>query len=109
MLYRKILTDSRSFSDMAFQMVVERGEVMVCPECGYNTYIIDTRIRPDETIRRRRQCVECKYRFTTVEVPMDKYEKKRYQQASYEYCFLNEEYTNQNCKKCPYRKRCLNE
>lgn len=82
--------------------------MVICPKCGYQTYILDTRTRPDENIRRRRQCEKCGHRFTTIEVEVNEFEKV-WEQKSYENCFLNEEYSNQNCKLCQYRKRCLNE
>lgn len=47
---------------------------MTCPKCGGATFVKDS--RPDEdTIRRRRECAECKYRFSTVEIDIDYYEK----------------------------------
>lgn len=41
---------------------------MKCPECGYeDSKVIDS--RPAETkIRRRRECLSCKCRFTTYEI-----------------------------------------
>lgn len=81
---------------------------MVCPKCGCDTYVIETRERADKRIKRRRGCCSCSYRFTTVEIGVDELADE-HKQSSYEYCFLHEEYTNQNCKLCPYRKRCLSE
>jgi transcriptional repressor NrdR len=42
---------------------------MHCPVCSHaDTRVIDTRLSQDGTsIRRRRQCDECSYRFTTGE------------------------------------------
>ncbi len=42
---------------------------MKCPVCGCNKdRVLDTRsVDDDKSIRRRRECTECKYRFTTVE------------------------------------------
>lgn len=42
---------------------------MKCPKCGYlDNRVLDTRIHGDgESIRRRRECGDCKYRFTTQE------------------------------------------
>lgn len=41
---------------------------MHCPECGYSsTKVTDSRSCSDGTIRRRRECVNCKARFTTYE------------------------------------------
>lgn len=47
---------------------------MNCPICGYETRVIDS--RPDEdSTRRRRECTECKHRFSTVEIDTDYYKK----------------------------------
>lgn len=42
---------------------------MRCPACGYEeSKVVDSRPSDDgATIRRRRECLECKYRFTTYE------------------------------------------
>lgn len=41
---------------------------MKCPYCGKeNTRVIDSRPTDDSSIRRRRQCDECRKRFTTYE------------------------------------------
>ena len=81
---------------------------MKCPKCLGDAHTIDSRIRSDGSIRRRRKCAQCGYRFTTTEAIVGNLERG-ISKTSYEYCFLKEEYTNQNCKECPYRKRCLNE
>lgn len=40
---------------------------MRCPNCGQNEHrVLETREK-DEEIRRRRECLSCKFRFTTVE------------------------------------------
>ena len=40
---------------------------MQCPHCGHGKHqVIDTRDR-GETVRRRRQCLDCEQRFTTYE------------------------------------------
>ena len=40
---------------------------MHCPDCRHpDTRVLDTRVR-DESIRRRRACNECAFRFTTLE------------------------------------------
>ena len=43
---------------------------MKCPYCSYEeTKVVDTRlINNGEMIRRRRECIECKKRFTTHEI-----------------------------------------
>ncbi|HBO58107.1 MAG: transcriptional regulator NrdR [Puniceicoccaceae bacterium MED-G31] len=42
---------------------------MRCPKCtSDNTKVLDTRTSKNETsIRRRRECLQCSYRFTTIE------------------------------------------
>lgn len=46
---------------------------MKCPSCGYTeSKVIDSRPSDDgSSIRRRRECLECSYRFTTYERIMD--------------------------------------
>lgn len=48
---------------------------MRCPFCGQdNDRVLDTRIQKEgEVIRRRRECLNCKSRFTTVETLMLQY------------------------------------
>jgi len=42
---------------------------MKCPQCGYHdSKVIDSRTTPEkDMIRRRRECLSCHHRFTTVE------------------------------------------
>ncbi len=41
---------------------------MRCPFCSHHDdRVLDTRIQKDGSIRRRRECLDCKSRFTTVE------------------------------------------
>ena len=41
---------------------------MKCPFCGHSDdRVLDTRVQKDGSIRRRRECLECKARFTTAE------------------------------------------
>ena len=46
---------------------------MRCPTCGYSeSKVVDSRPSEDgTTIRRRRECLECSYRFTTYERLVD--------------------------------------
>ena len=46
---------------------------MNCPHCGGETKVVDSRPNEDST-RRRRECLECKHRFSTVEIDADYYE-----------------------------------
>jgi len=44
---------------------------MKCPYCGHSDdRVLDTRVQKDGSIRRRRECLECKARFSTVETIM---------------------------------------
>ena len=43
---------------------------MLCPVCEGETKVIDSRRKPD-CVNRRRECLECGFRFNTVEVDTD--------------------------------------
>lgn len=41
---------------------------MKCPQCGHLEHrVLETRVHREEEIRRRRECMNCKLRFSTVE------------------------------------------
>ena len=41
---------------------------MKCPQCDHpESRVLDTRVQKEGDIRRRRECLECKFRFTTAE------------------------------------------
>lgn len=45
---------------------------MYCPEChSNNVYTIETRSRGMNATRRRRECLDCGKRFSTIEVILD--------------------------------------
>lgn len=46
---------------------------MNCPICGGITFVKDSRTDED-CVKRRRECKECGYRFSTAEIDMDYYE-----------------------------------
>lgn len=47
---------------------------LLCPVCGAKTKVIDS--HPDEdSINRKRKCLGCGYRFLTVEIDKDLYER----------------------------------
>ena len=51
---------------------------MTCPECACATTVMETREQIDGSIRRRRKCLECGMRFTTMEtIWKDKRESER--------------------------------
>ena len=58
--------------------VGRREKIMYCPKClleehrrhGIKTRVIDSRLQPNQIVRRRRECPLCDYRFTTWESPM---------------------------------------
>lgn len=56
---------------------------MICPKCGADTKVIETRTAEKNQIRRRRECLECKYRFTTYEITQ--IVKARYELAEKSY------------------------
>jgi len=47
---------------------------MTCPKCYAKTKVIDSRTDEDST-ERRRECLECGYRFSTIEIDKDLYER----------------------------------
>lgn len=47
---------------------------MTCPKCNEKTRVIDSTTGEDSTIRRR-ECVECGFRFSTIEIDKDLYER----------------------------------
>lgn len=49
---------------------------MNCPVCDGATKVTNSRPNPD-TIRRRRVCLECGYRFTTIEMDEDMHKRER--------------------------------
>ena len=44
---------------------------MTCPVCGGKTQVYDSRTPYGDEVWRRRQCVDCGYKFTTVEHEID--------------------------------------
>lgn len=47
---------------------------MKCPQCGHLEHrVLETRVHREEEIRRRRECLGCKLRFTTVETHFTHY------------------------------------
>lgn len=76
---------------------------MKCPKCNSKAIVINSRgkINDTEQIRYRRyKCEKCDTRFTTYErlfaVALD----------NYDVCYEDQEYDGQDCKKCPYLKKC---
>ena len=46
---------------------------MRCPVCDGDTKVIDTRCH-DDSVYRRRMCLVCGYRFSTIEIDRDYYD-----------------------------------
>lgn len=46
---------------------------MTCPNCGAKTRVVDSRSHEDSKSRRR-ECSDCGFRFSTVEIDADYYE-----------------------------------
>lgn len=42
---------------------------MKCVKCGYATRVTTTYQNADQTTKRRRECIDCGFRFTTREHP----------------------------------------
>lgn len=50
------------------QPIIEESIIMKCPECSCEeSKVIDSR-PSDNKVRRRRECIQCGYRFTTYEI-----------------------------------------
>lgn len=47
---------------------------MTCPKCNEKAKVIDSRSDEDST-ERRHECLVCKYRFSTIEIDRDLYER----------------------------------
>jgi transcriptional repressor NrdR len=47
---------------------------MTCPICGGDTKVIDSRSQED-SVWRRRKCVDCKERFSTTEIDLEIYKR----------------------------------
>ena len=45
---------------------------MTCPVCGGKTHVVDSR-QSEDSIKRRRECLECNHRFSTLEIDVDYY------------------------------------
>lgn len=45
---------------------------MICPICGCATTVIQTWENSKGEYKRRRECLDCGHRYTTVEAPIDK-------------------------------------
>ena len=53
-----------------------KAKFMDCTKCGGKTQVIDSRaVTRYGFIRRRRACLECSFRISTYEVPVEEYEE----------------------------------
>lgn len=51
---------------------------MKCPKCSsYDNIVVDSRRRPDDIVKRIRQCNKCSKKFTTHELKSDIFKGKR--------------------------------
>ena len=55
---------------------------MNCPKCHAETVVIDSRARFDNSIRRRRRCLDCYHRFTSHEVSTEAIEQQSSQKQT---------------------------
>ena len=60
---------------MAASIHKKVDKVKVCSRCGADSEVTESRVKPDGTVRRRRQCVECGFKWTTIEVYSYEYEQ----------------------------------
>ena len=49
---------------------------MNCPKCCGTTSVLETRA-DEESVKRRRKCLECNHRFYTIEIDADMYEQSK--------------------------------
>lgn len=54
----------------------EKSIGMLCPICGYATQVFDSR-GDGEAIQRRRKCLKCQNKFSTIEIDADLYQEGR--------------------------------
>lgn len=47
---------------------------MTCPKCNEKTRVIES-VTDEDSTTRRRECITCGYRFSTVEIDKDLYER----------------------------------
>lgn len=47
---------------------------MTCPYCGSETKVVESRPQEDSVLRRRK-CVDCKARFYTTEIDLEIYKR----------------------------------
>ena len=63
---------------MAFQKNVATHDLPPCPKCGVGRlFTIESR-KTQESVRRRKECNACKYRFTTHEVTSEFFDTAKY-------------------------------
>lgn len=49
---------------------------MICPKCGSEQLsVIGSKPDEEKSVKRRRACIACRYRFNTIEVETEEYEK----------------------------------
>ena len=44
----------------------------LCPKCGGDSGVLESRRRADGHIWRRRQCKSCEHRWPTIEIPLER-------------------------------------
>ena len=54
---------------------------MRCPRCGSYQLIVANSRPSDDQVRRRRECLDCKKRFSTLEVSLTEYTDLKQQAA----------------------------
>lgn len=57
-----------------WQQIPYKSKCMQCPFCkSENTKVLETRVQKEHEIRRRRQCLDCRGRFSTAETLLVRY------------------------------------
>lgn len=75
---------------------------MTCPMCGGKTKIYDS--RPDEeSVKRKRECLECGHRFLTVEIDVDLLERMESNKVVE---VVESKKVPENCATCMYGRMC---
>lgn len=49
-------------------MITVEHAARMCPRCGEDSKVYDTRERPDGAIIRKRRCLTCRTEFETIEI-----------------------------------------
>ena len=71
---------------------------MDCTKCNSYTEVIDSRTLSDGHIRRRRRCLLCGHRFSSVEIPAEEYKQLSNRRHKCEGCEYRGEHVEKGYK-----------